>query len=421
MGAAGGLGAARPDQHYEPPAGGQAIAGERAVVRARTVIVIGANGGVFVYNGGPPIAGRLIASIAAPTVTHDPPPDGNAVLAGITSYLPGSVSAFAVQILGEQIVFNSAASEAGPWTAQGTIQDQLWNEPTGSTITLAIAGGNQFTVQQAQIVANVLANLTAAATIAGGLTVTGGASITGGESVDQVIINGTGTAVPLIVGGAGLSHTTANLNGASNSSVLRVLNTQAAPNNPLVLVEGAAASDPALRIDVAADANARFAVDTTGLHKWGNGTNATDTHLYRAAAGELAADSIAANTASNTAEVWHAVGGTGNATFANSWANAASGPNLQYRLVAAPYNSIEWVGRIVAPAGVALNQAVTGSPAAPYKPNNVQEILGWDSTVNTIAIFHIGTGGALTFVNSLAPVGAGDTIVLIPALPSLDA
>ena len=51
--AMGGLPFARPDQHYEPPAGGAQIPGARGIVRAIKVLISGT---------GPPAAGRLVFS-----------------------------------------------------------------------------------------------------------------------------------------------------------------------------------------------------------------------------------------------------------------------------------------------------------------------------------------------------------------------
>ena len=86
-----GQAAQRPDQGAQPPTSAVAPSQAAGTLRARTVIVFGANGGVFVYD--PAVtAGDLIASItdAATSPTGDTIPDK-----GIVSYVPGLQTSFA--------------------------------------------------------------------------------------------------------------------------------------------------------------------------------------------------------------------------------------------------------------------------------------------------------------------------------------
>lgn len=392
--AAGGLRPGRPDQHYEPPAGGQAIPGARAVVRAREVIVVGGTpptSGVYVYN--PTIAlGNLIASIAAAAGTDS---KGNAVLPGIVSYFGpfGAGIWLAIQTYNGGLNFFSAPTEAGPWTQLGNIGDD-----PGTGLGLTTINGDPITIGG---VASGPITLSAAVTAALGLAVTGDVTITGDNSA----------AALLVTAGSGVHA--ANLNGSSNSNVVRIQNSLSGATGALLLVEPAGVGDLAFRTDVIGDANARFNIDDTGLHRWGNGTAGVDTRLYRAAAGELAADSIAANNG-GTAEVWNAP------TFANSWANAGTGTALQYRLVAAPYNSMQWTGRITAPAGIVAGQAVITAIPAAYRPAHVQPVLGVDLTTGALVRFQMSNTGVLLYESGSA---AGDNIDIQcgAALVSLDA
>lgn len=377
----GGLPPPRPDQSYDPPPGGQAVAGQRSVVRARLVIIVGPGppgSGLFAYSPAVAIS-DLKASVTATAGTDQP---GNAIPAGgVFAYGLVSGTWIAAGVSNGALVFYTAPSEQGPWTQRSIIQELL--------------GGSGLAIQTSTGDIDMLP--------AGNLVVNAGADfiVNVPSQLADTLITGSGTTTPLVVGGSGSNHPTLILNGASLTNVLRVFNTQASPNSPIALIEGAAAGDPALRIDVNADANSRFAVDTTGLVKWGNGTNAADTHLYRAAAGELAADSIAANLASNTAEVWNAP------TFANGWANAATGTALQYRLVAAPYNCMQWTGRLTAPAGIVAGQAVITAIPAAYRPTHVQPVLAVDNTTGALVRFQMSNTGVLVYESGSA---AGDII-----------
>lgn len=123
----GGLPARRPDQYdYVIPSG--TAPGSTDVVRARQVIVSGANGGVFVYSSAPPAFGNLIASVAGAAGTD---PSGNAYLQGTSSYLPGATYS-AVNLDGGEVNYYTAPGAAGPWTLIGSLVIQL----TGSTLVV---------------------------------------------------------------------------------------------------------------------------------------------------------------------------------------------------------------------------------------------------------------------------------------------
>ena len=88
----GGLPARRVDQQRSPAPPTAAPGGAAGIIRAREVIVIGANGGVFVYSA----AGALVASLAG--VTGTDPVDGGTVVAGVAAYPVVSGDTYAVEL-----------------------------------------------------------------------------------------------------------------------------------------------------------------------------------------------------------------------------------------------------------------------------------------------------------------------------------
>lgn len=72
---------------------------------------------------------------------------------------------------------------------------------------------------------------------------------------------------------------------------LSVTGTAAAPAVPPTQLTGAAASDLALGVEVAADAGERMTIDTTGRINWGNGAGATDSGLFRNGVARLGTNS----------------------------------------------------------------------------------------------------------------------------------
>ena len=125
VGAAAGLGATvppRPDQQYTP--GQPAVIAPGAasgIFRGRLVVVQGSGppgSGLFIYSG-PAALGNLIYSEAA-TAGFDAV--GNAVLQGATSYTNlGGGTYQAINLNSGKLAIYTATSEAGPWTAQSSI------------------------------------------------------------------------------------------------------------------------------------------------------------------------------------------------------------------------------------------------------------------------------------------------------------
>lgn len=435
MGAAGGLGAPRPDQHYEPPAGGQAVAGQRGVIRARTVIVFGSGpgAGVFVYSPSPGL-GKLIASITAANSTD---PFGNATVSGFTSYrqVLGTFYAYQVGLAASStlgITLFSAPAAAGPYSSLGQLMDFdpstggftstniPWNVQN-AIVTLSETGGAQLLILRAfASAARALLQLdgfTAADTVLGA-DVGGDLQYRFTIAANGLLSWGLGASAPDVT----LGRTTTAAGGLvenvnSNAAALRIIQALAGPSNPIFIIEAGAAGDNSVRINVTGDANARLAIDSNGAIKWGNGTNAVDTRLYRGAAGELAADFIAANNG-GAAEIWNDLGAVGQPAFANGWANAATGAAAAFRLVAAPYNSMQWVGRLTAPAGIAAGQAINAAVPAAYRPAHAQSVAGVDITTGALVRFQMGVTGLLTYQSGSA---AGDTIDIFDGLVSLEA
>lgn len=349
-----GVTSPRPDQHYEPPAGGQAIPGARSVVRARTVIISGSGAavGIFVYSGNP-AAGNLAESITAANGTD---PFGNATLAGFTSYYSTGGTFYAMQVAGgpssaASMLIYTATSQAGPYTFQG------------SMVSLSLA-------------------LSAISTsYAWNWNVTGNA------------MNG---------------------NGTGGNPLLSLINSTSGNTAMALSLIAAAAGDPVARARTVADTNDRWHIDSNGRMSWGGGSAAPVTTLFFGGTNhQLVSDSIAQNV-SGAAEVWHPV------TFANSWSNSASGANLQYRLVAAPYNCMQFVGRILAPAGIVAGQGVISALPGAYQPAHPQSVIGVDIATGGLVRFQMGTGGVLLYESGTV---AGDNID-IPSgngLVSLDA
>lgn len=353
--AAGGLVPARPDQHYEPPPGGQAIPGPRNVVRAREVIISGpAGAGLFVYLPKPG-RGNLVASIQASGTTD---PFGNGTVPGGYVQYANVSGTFYAWVYEAGINLYSASAVTGPYNLLGNVA--IGPPPMNSTVPWTFNG------------------------------------------------NGNGTAIDAT---SPSNFPAIFAHSQSGQPALHVNNTHAAPANPIAWIEGAAAGDSAFRLNVTGDTNARLICDDTGLFKWGTGAAAPDTLLYRGGAAQLAASSIAANK-SGVPEVWNLP------TFANSWTNAATGAPLQYRLVSAPYNSAQFVGRLLVPAGVVAGQAIISALGGAYQPAHAQDIGAVDVTTGAKVRLQIGTGGVLLYESGAA---AGDTIGIDAGLYSLDA
>jgi len=365
-GIGGGLGAARPDQHYEPPAGGQAIPGPRAVVRARTVIIFGTGptAGLFAYSPTPG-PNKLIASITGQGGTD---PYGNATLAGVTNYQVISGTGTAVQLATAGVNFyRSAAALSGPWVPLGSIIDGQWQEPTGvNGLNLQVGTG----AAQFQIATN-------------------GSQIT--------------ETVPL--------SQTANV----NAPVLSVENFFSGPSQAAVAITSQTAGDRSLSVKVAGDTNARCQMQSTGTLDFGSGSAAPDTHIYRSGVHTLASATTAFDKGLGVAETWQVP------TFANGWANAASGANLQYRLLSAPFNTMQWVGRVVVPVGFAAGQGINVAVPSNYQPVHPQPVLAVNLTNGGLVRFQMGTGGVLLYESGATVAGDIIDIQCGAAIVSLDA
>jgi len=317
--------------------------------------------GTAVYYSGAPAAGNLVASVSAAAGTDS---KGNAYLAGIATYasLGGQVVATVLSpgAGNPGVFFYSAATEAGPYSTIAHITPDLLGQ-------LTVSG-----------------NLTVLGSIINGLTVTGGLT------ADKETIS----------------------SGQATGPMLDITNTTAAPTAPNLRVTLQAAGDPAIGFRVTGDTSSRFLADVTagGLARirTGPGNAALDTSLVRAAAAQWFADPVAFNNG-GAAEVPLTVGGTG-AAFANSWANAAApGTPLQYARNAAPFHTMSWVGRIVAPVGIVAGQTITAAVAAAYRPAHTQKVAAINVTTGGAVRLSFGSAGTLAFQ---AGAVAGDSIDL---------
>ena len=373
LAAMGSLPFARPDQHYEPPLGGQQIPGTRTgIVRARTVIIFGTgNGaGLFAYSPAPG-TGNLVASITGNNVKDL---YGNQTTAPLAVYDPSASPVLSAQLAAQGLFWQTAATEAGPYSIIAQVSSDAIGDLTIGGTTIALATGPVF-------VSHLL-------NAQGGLVVTASGS-------DQVALS----------------------NALAGGLLLQVTNTTAAPSAPNVRIVSAAAGDPALGLRVSGDTRSRLAADSTGKLQWSDGTAATDAALYRAAAAQLAADYTAYNNA-GAAETWQTVGGTG-AAFAGTWANAAApGVPLQYRRNAAPYKSVHWVGRVTNTNAQAAGSAITAAVASAYRPANTHDMTCFNITTGAVVRVSIGSTGVLTCQSAIA---ANDVVGIPDCSIGLDA
>ena len=317
------------------------------------------SGAALYYNGSPAL-GNLVASVAANGATD---PFGNAYLMGVTSYQPVGAPKFASQLLNGAVFFYSAASVAGPWSILGTVSADATNN-----IRLGPSPGGTVITNQ-------------------------GETVTGGITADTETIT----------------------SAQSGGQLLQVINT-ASSGTPQIRVTTAALGNPWFGGLVSGDTNARALLESTGggltRLRLGPGNATAETSLTRLAANSLMAPFITFDNA-GAGETWNAV------TFANSWANGASGANLRYKRVAAPDKCVMLVGRIVAPAGIVNGQNVITALPAAYQPANQQDIAAWDNTAVKPLRFQMGANGVLTYQAGGAV--AGDSIDIYPCLYSLDA
>ena len=285
-----------------------------------------------------------------------------------------------------------------------------------TTDTLSVSGASTLT---GAVGVHALLSALAGLAVTGGTTtdtldVTGASTLTGAVGVGALLSALAGLSV---TGGA----TVDSLDVAaalSNLNALTVSNSISNGGKALVQLITALATDRALGIQVNGDTSERFRFDmATSSINFGSGAATTDTTLYRGGAGQLASSPIAANVA-GAAEVWNTP------TFANSW-TAPGTPTCRYRLIAAPYNSMQWIGRLKVPTGFTGLQAITTALAARYRPTNAQDILAFDQTPSPpVPVWlSMATTGVLTFVGPTTGVAVGDTITIPGAngVVSLDA
>jgi len=296
----------------------------------------------------------------------------NAVLAGVGSYNPSTFAAS--RLNGNTLTFFTAASQAGPYTAGPEI--------------FSDAAGNL----------NLLANLNIVAqsliTTAIGIQITnGGLSVIGGITADTEVIS----------------------SGQGGGILLDITNTIPAPTAANMRLTCAAAGDRGFGVRVAGDGFNRMQIDPLtlgGRLQAGPGNVAADVALYRGGNNQWAADYLAFNNA-GVAETWQ-VPTFGVAGWVNS---GAPGANLQYRRNSAPYKTVQWGGRITAPAGVVAGQNITTAVPAPYRPTSTQPIPCRNITNPGTAWLSIGSAGILQFQSGAI---AADVLDLAPTEISLD-
>src|SRR5215471_17620852 len=243
----GGLPVMRPDQQTDPPPAA-IVPGARGVFRGRLLIISGGNppgSGVYIYT--PSVAaGNLIATVA----NSGTDAKGNHVNPGLASYSlvgPRFVSIFQS---GGQVLFATAATEAGPYTVQGIINI----DATTNALTLT-GSSNNGVVLTSQGSGNVTAAVLLKALAA--------LSVTGGITTDTELIS----------------------SGQAGGLLLRVVNSTAAPTAPSVRLDANAAGDSVLGIRVTGDSFNRSVTDSTGKTQLGGGALAPETTApYRAAA-----------------------------------------------------------------------------------------------------------------------------------------
>jgi hypothetical protein len=353
--------------------------------------------GLFVYSPSP-ATGNLVASIAAAAGTD---PYGNAYKPGFTTYASGSFIQQWVIGSTPTLIFHSSGD-----SGDGVIQPA----PAGT--------GYELILQSPNAAGDTNATLLLQSRLAAGLA--NPAVVVPAGNTFQVIANaiiGTGLAVT----GGETADTIAVSSGQAGGLLLAITNTTAAPTAPNVRITGQAAGDAALGIRVAGDTANRLLLDdngtTGGRVRAGSGAAAPDVALYRAAANQWAADYTAFNNA-GAAETWQAVGG-GGAAFAGTWANAAApGVPLQYRRNAAPYKSVQWVGRVTNTVAQAAGSAITAAVAAPYRPGNTHDITCFNITTGAVVRVSIGATGVLTCQSAIA---ANDVIGIPDTSLGLDA
>lgn len=232
-----------------------------------------------------------------------------------------------------------------------------------------------------------------------------GNSITIGETADALQVFGGANIVNgglAWAGGANGDFLHLNRSANGDGGLVLVQNTLANPGGNPTIFRAASTGDKVFAIDVAGDVSKRFRIDSDGEHNWGGGTSSPDAFLIYVSPGNLASSYISytPSESAGVAEQWNAV------TFANGWANAVSGTGMQYKRCAAPDNTVELVGRIVAPSGIAGNQTIFTLPTG-YRPLSLQGVIGINITTGAVVRFTITNGGVFQYQSGAA---AGNSI-----------
>jgi hypothetical protein len=115
---------------------------------------------------------------------------------------------------------------------------------------------------------------------------------------------------------------------------------------------------------------------------------------------------------SGAIETWHAL------TPGNSWSNSGSGPDLQYRMLASPPNTVEIIGDLA--TGTVTNGTVIAT--LPYTANSNQVIAvtlpsGTPTSINNCRLFYTASSGTIACEGMAGLSGR----VAIHAFISLDA
>jgi hypothetical protein len=148
----------RPDQVPGVPSPGAISPGQSGLVVARTVIIYGTSGGLFVYSPTPAL-GNLAASIAA-AGGHDT--YGNTYLAGVVSYTDSGGTFFASQQIAGGLNFKTASGAGGTY---GNIAQISLDSNDNLTITSAISEVNYTSLVDTAVAASVNAQSPTASSV----------------------------------------------------------------------------------------------------------------------------------------------------------------------------------------------------------------------------------------------------------------
>jgi hypothetical protein len=118
--------------------------------------------------------------------------------------------------------------------------------------------------------------------------------------------------------------------GESAGGLLTVINTTASPTGPAALIQGAAAGDNALAVQVSGDTHNRLWIDTTGHLNWGTGSAAADTSLSRSSSGQLSTGAMILSSSNSGGQILQIKNSTSTPTTPNVQiiANAAGDSSL---------------------------------------------------------------------------------------------